>query len=153
MSDSIIRPRDSGESLWSLACHFAAYAMFFFPFGNLIGPLIVWLAKRDRSPQIDEHGKSSLNFQLTMTIIFIGYTVLFAVFVFALVASGAIDLFKTERLDLLTLKIVALIGGVLISVMLWLLTAIYYWIMIAVNGIRAYDGKPAVYIPSISFLP
>jgi len=30
--------------------------------------LIVWLAKRNDSPEIDEHGKESLNFQISMLI-------------------------------------------------------------------------------------
>jgi uncharacterized protein len=30
--------------------------------------LIVWLAKRSDSPEIDEHGKESLNFQISMLI-------------------------------------------------------------------------------------
>jgi uncharacterized Tic20 family protein len=30
--------------------------------------LIVWLAKRGDSPEIDEHGKESLNFQISMLI-------------------------------------------------------------------------------------
>jgi uncharacterized protein len=34
----------------------------------LLGPLIVWLAKRSDSPEIDEHGKESLNFQISMLI-------------------------------------------------------------------------------------
>jgi len=34
----------------------------------LIGPLIVWLVKRGDSPEIDAHGKESLNFQISMLI-------------------------------------------------------------------------------------
>ena len=36
--------------------------------GHILGPLIVWLAKRGDSPEIDEHGKESLNFQISMLI-------------------------------------------------------------------------------------
>ena len=35
---------------------------------SLSGPLIVWLAKRGESAEIDAHGKESLNFQLSMLI-------------------------------------------------------------------------------------
>ena len=34
----------------------------------MLGPLIVWLIKRDASPEIDANGKESLNFQLSMLI-------------------------------------------------------------------------------------
>ncbi len=30
--------------------------------------LLVWLIKRGESPEIDEHGKESLNFQITMLL-------------------------------------------------------------------------------------
>src|SRR5207237_48818 len=42
---------------------------FFVPWaGHILGPLIIWLAKRGDSPEIDEHGKESLNFQISMLI-------------------------------------------------------------------------------------
>jgi uncharacterized Tic20 family protein len=42
-------------------------AGFFVPWaGHILGPLIVWLAKRGDSPEIDVHGKESLNFQISM---------------------------------------------------------------------------------------
>ena len=34
--------------------------------GFLVGPLIVWLIKREDHPFLDEQGKEALNFQLTM---------------------------------------------------------------------------------------
>ena len=36
--------------------------------GHIVGPLIVWLAKRQDSPEIDAHGKESMNFQISMLI-------------------------------------------------------------------------------------
>ena len=54
---------------WSVLCHATALAGFFVPWaGHILGPLIVWLAKRSDSPEIDEHGKESLNFQISMLI-------------------------------------------------------------------------------------
>jgi uncharacterized protein len=50
-------------------CHATALAGFFVPWaGHILGPLIVWLAKRGDSPEIDGHGKESLNFQISMLI-------------------------------------------------------------------------------------
>ena len=34
--------------------------------GFLVGPLVVWLVKRDDDPFIDEQGQEAVNFQLTM---------------------------------------------------------------------------------------
>ena len=53
---------------WDMWCHITALAGLFVPFGNLIGPLIVWQMKRNEFPSVDEHGKESLNFQLSALI-------------------------------------------------------------------------------------
>jgi uncharacterized Tic20 family protein len=54
---------------WSVLCHASALlGLFFHFFGHLLGPLIVWLIKRDASTEIDANGKESLNFQLSMLI-------------------------------------------------------------------------------------
>lgn len=56
------------ERNWSMLCHLSAFAGFFFPFGGVIGPLICWLTKRDESSWVNENGKASLNFQLSMLL-------------------------------------------------------------------------------------
>ena len=33
-----------------------------------VGPLVIWLIKKDQSPFVDDQGKESLNFQITMGI-------------------------------------------------------------------------------------
>src|SRR5437667_8664321 len=49
--------------------HDTALVVFLVPVaGHLVGPLIIWLAKRQDSPEIDAHGKESLNFQISMLI-------------------------------------------------------------------------------------
>ena len=54
-------------------CHFLSFAgLTGIPFGNIIGPLILWVLKRDEFPSVNEHGKESINFQISMTI----YTIL-----------------------------------------------------------------------------
>jgi uncharacterized protein len=59
----------SNVRLWNVLCHATALAGFFVPWaGHILGPLIVWLAKRGDSPEIDAHGKESLNFQISMLI-------------------------------------------------------------------------------------
>ena len=59
----------SNVRTWTVLCHASALVGFFVPWaGHILGPLIVWLAKRSDSPEIDEHGKESLNFQISMLI-------------------------------------------------------------------------------------
>src|SRR5438876_11603283 len=55
--------------MWNVLCDATALAAFLVPWaGHILGPLIVWLATRNDSPEIDEHGKESLNFQISMLI-------------------------------------------------------------------------------------
>jgi uncharacterized Tic20 family protein len=56
------------EKKWAMICHLSALSGFLIPFGNLLGPLVVWLIKKDTMPLVDQHGKESLNFQITVTI-------------------------------------------------------------------------------------
>ena len=67
----------SDVRIWNILCHASALLGVFLHFpGHLLGPLIVWLAKRDDSPEIDAHGKESLNFQISM-LIYNGIAVVF----------------------------------------------------------------------------
>jgi len=52
-----------------MLCHLTALVGFVgIPFGNLLAPLILWLAMKKEYPFVDEQGKESLNFQITMTL-------------------------------------------------------------------------------------
>lgn len=60
---------DKDTRLWGMLCHLTALAgIIGIPFGNIIGPLVVWLVKREEIPFVDDQGKASLNFQISMTI-------------------------------------------------------------------------------------
>ena len=57
------------ERMWAMLCHLSAFVgLLGIPFGHILGPLIIWLLKRDESPYVDAHGRESLNFQTSMTI-------------------------------------------------------------------------------------
>ena len=59
----------SNVRTWCVLCHASALTgIFLHVFGHIFGPLIVWLLKRSDSPEIDAHGKESLNFQLSMLL-------------------------------------------------------------------------------------
>src|ERR1700680_445708 len=54
---------------WAMLCHLSSISGFIgVPFGHIVGPLIVWLVKKDQFPLVDDQGKESLNFQISMTI-------------------------------------------------------------------------------------
>ncbi|MBA1231335.1 DUF4870 domain-containing protein [Pseudomonas viridiflava] len=70
MSDSqqpLQKPAQSARQ-WAMFCHLSAFLGMIFPFGNLLGPLILWQMKKDSDPFIDAQGKEALNFQITVAI-------------------------------------------------------------------------------------
>jgi uncharacterized Tic20 family protein len=63
-----VRNLSETERNWAMLCHLSAFAGFFFPFGGIIGPLICWLSRKDESPWVNENGKTSMNFQLSILL-------------------------------------------------------------------------------------
>ena len=85
------------EQNWAMFCHLAALSGFVIPLGNVLGPLIVWLIKKDTMPLVNQHGKEALNFQITvliafvicivLTLVLIGFLLMFVVGIGALVLT------------------------------------------------------------------
>lgn len=77
-------------------CHFAAFLGLVFPFGNLLGPLIVWQIKKELDPFVDEQGKEALNFQISVSLAAVLCVLLMVVVIgfplLALVSIGALVL-------------------------------------------------------------
>ncbi len=85
-----------GESkdarLFGMLCHLLALSGFVVPFGSIIGPLVMWLIKREEFPFVDDQGKEALNFGISvliyaivagiLTFVIIGIPLLVALFVF-----------------------------------------------------------------------
>jgi uncharacterized Tic20 family protein len=71
---------------WAMGCHLAALALYIgIPFGNIFGPLIIWLIKKDEIPLVDEQGKESLNFQISLILYGVAMVILIALFSFTIV--------------------------------------------------------------------
>ncbi len=78
-----------------MLCHLGALIGYLIPFGNLIGPLVFWLIKKDQYAFVDDQGKESLNFQITvsiaaiisviLTLVMIGFILLLVVAIGSLV--------------------------------------------------------------------
>ena len=88
---------DKEARQWAMFCHFAAFLGMIFPFGNLLGPLIVWQLKKETSSFVDDQGKEALNFQITVALamlvcfllmfVFIGIILIWVVGIAALVLT------------------------------------------------------------------
>jgi len=100
------------ERLWGMLTHLVALSGFIVPpLGFVLGPLIIWLIKKDQYPFVNDQGKESLNFQISMMIymavsvlmflILIGFITLFILivmeFILVIVASVAANEGKPYR--------------------------------------------------------
>ena len=59
------------QNMWAMLCHLSTLAGFIIPLGNVIGPLVIWMIKKDVYPLVDDQGKEALNFQISMTIYYV----------------------------------------------------------------------------------
>ena len=69
-------PENRDERMWAMFCHLSGLAGFIFPFGNIIAPLVIWLIKKEEYPLVNDQGKESINFQISMTIYIIASIIL-----------------------------------------------------------------------------
>ncbi len=51
--------------------HAAQLLTYITGFGGLLVPLMIWLTSKDNVAGMDEHGRSIVNFQLTLILIFV----------------------------------------------------------------------------------
>jgi uncharacterized protein len=57
------------ERTWGMIAHLSAFMFFLLPpVGAVLGPLVVWLARRDQSPFVASQAKEALNFNLSVLI-------------------------------------------------------------------------------------
>jgi len=69
ISDEPANP-SRNERQWAMGCHLIALCGIVVPVpaANLLGPLILWLVKREDGAFIDDQGKEALNFQISLFI-------------------------------------------------------------------------------------
>jgi uncharacterized protein len=77
------------EKTWATFTHLAGLALYIgIPFGNVLGPLVIWLLKRNEMPFVDEQGKEAINFQISMSI----YLIVAGIFVLLLIGILALPI-------------------------------------------------------------
>ena len=81
--------------------------------GCFIGPLIIWLVKKDTMPFVDDQGKEALNFNITVGIV---------------------------TLVLLVLSVVTLGIGLIIAIPLWIILWVYWLVCTIIGSVRANNG-------------
>ncbi|SHL66220.1 DUF4870 domain-containing protein [Rhodanobacter sp. OK091] len=67
-SDPVTVGPSAEERQWATFAHLSALAGLVMPFGSIIGPLVIWLIKKDTMPFVNDQGKEALNFNITVAI-------------------------------------------------------------------------------------
>jgi hypothetical protein len=96
-SQSQTPPNTKDQNMWAMLCHLSTFAGFIIPFGNIVGPLVLWLIKKDEFPLVDDQGKEALNFQISMTIYIIASVILILLLIGfpLLIGLGLFDIIVT----------------------------------------------------------
>lgn len=122
---------DEEARQWAMFCHLAALAQFVLPtLGNIIGPLVVWLLKKQDHPFIDDQGKEAINFQISMSL-----------YSWLLPAVSAMLICVGVGLLLLPIAIIAVLVIAVVSIILSIMAAL-----------QASSGQPYRYPMTIRFL-
>jgi uncharacterized protein len=77
------------ERTWGMLAHLSALAGLVIPLiGNVLGPLVVSIARSDQSAFVAAHAKEALNFNISVTLAALLCTLLMLVFVGFLLGSA-----------------------------------------------------------------
>jgi len=84
--EAVVAEKEAGlkneEKTFGMLYHLLSLAgLIGVPFGNILGPLVIWLVKKNESSFVDQCGKESLNFQISLTIYAIGSAMLFFILI------------------------------------------------------------------------
>lgn len=94
---------DNKAVTWATLCHVAAFTLYLgVPFGHIIAPLIVWLIKKNEFPFVEEQGKESLNFQISMTI----YAIIAGLLMYIAIGFALLPILIIAHITLIIIAIV-----------------------------------------------
>jgi uncharacterized Tic20 family protein len=82
---------------WVVLCHLSGLVGMFFPLGNVVLPIVIWMYKNENDPEVNKHGISVINFHVSWTIymiisgllvfVIVGLPLLLGLLVFGLIVS------------------------------------------------------------------
>jgi uncharacterized protein len=107
------------EKQWAMFAHLSALAGGILTsgwagsIGCFIGPLIIWMVKKDTMPFVDDQAKEALNFNISVALVFL------ALFL----------------LSVLTLGI-----GLIIAIPAWIIIGIAWLVFTIIAAIKAHEG-------------
>ena len=117
--------------------HLSAFFGYIFPFGAVVGPLVIWELNKRKSDFIDKNGKEAINFNLSYLL----YTFILGLSVVPFVVRTVMN--DLHHLDLFGMISVGSIIGVL---------AIVKFVLIIFAAIKANQGEVYNYPLTIKFI-
>jgi uncharacterized Tic20 family protein len=120
----------SDEKQWAMVAHLSALAGALLTawsggWGVFIGPLVVWLVKKDTMPFVDDQGKEALNFSITVALVCV------ALVMFSIVTFGL---------------------GLFLTIPAWCVLAVAWLILTVVAALRASEGVTYRYPFALRFV-
>lgn len=145
---------DNNQKNIATFIHLSTFSRFFFPLGNFLGPLVLWVINKDKSEFVDSHGKQALNFQLSVFLyaLILG-TITIPLFVFKV--FNGIDFIDFNGFDNLHISIskpsplLYITGGLgVLAVIGFILELIF----VVLASLKARDGEMYHYPLTINFI-
>ena len=127
--DPAVPPQPSVEERnWAVGAHLSALVTFV-GLPSFVGPLVVWLMKKDESQFVGEHAREALNFNLSVLL----YVVAAAIvsFIFLVVTVGL---------------------GLLLLIPIVLIAAVFWVVVLIQASIAASKGESYSYPATINFI-
>ena len=106
----------SEERNWGMLSHLLSLLGYVVIFGHCVPPLIIYLTKRGESDFVAGEARESLNFQLTLLVVF-----------------------------LLSLPLICLVFPIPLLLLLWVVMGVAQFVLPIVAAIKASDGVPFRY--------
>ncbi|RDS81252.1 DUF4870 domain-containing protein [Dyella monticola] len=107
------------ERTWAMLAHLSALlgglltASFGRGWGCFVGPLVIWLVKKDTMPFVNDQAKEALNFNITVAL---------------------------ASLVLLVLSIITFGIGLIIAIPLWIIIGVAWLVLTIIAALKANEG-------------
>jgi uncharacterized protein len=146
---------------WAMLCHLSSMIWIplsvisgfvgipmIVPFVSILGPLGVWQWKKNIDPAIDDHGKESVNFQLSLLI----YWIILAILCFLLMSVTCGLVMKSNPTSVES--VLSTIGGLLLmgGAVIFVIMGIASFSLVIFAAIKASKGEFYRYPFTIRFL-
>lgn len=133
------------ERNWAMAAHLTALVgLVGLPFGHILGPLVVYLAKGHESEFVGEHSRASLNYQITVSVVLIVASIVGIAITFGFLVPMRESANYTAPISFAALWVAFGLGA--------LVVVLATFIFIILGTVAASEGRPYNYPFAIRFL-